>query len=189
MPRPARQRFSFPEYLSLEQESTVGHEFLDGQVWAMAGGSPDHSGIAVNVQGLLREQLSGRPCRVFNTDLRIRVSETGLATYPDGSVVCDRLELDEEDPNGHTGTNPVLLLEVLSPSAEAYDRGEKLSHYKRIPSLREVMLVAHDEKRVDLWRRTESGWTQLSFRAGEAVELESLGCALPVDEIYRDPLA
>ncbi len=189
MSQPARQLYSFRDYLLLERESTVRHEFLHGEVWAMAGGSPDHSAVAVKVVTMLSVALAGRRCRVFNTDLRIRVEATGLVTYPDASVICQKIELDPEDDKGHTAVNPTVLVEVLSPSTATYDRGEKLSHYHQIPSLREVMLVAHDERRVDLWRRTERGWTQLVFHDGTAVELESLGCMLPVAEIYFDPLA
>lgn len=189
MTQVARQLYSFEDYLRLERESPTRHEFLDGTVWAMAGGSLDDSAIGVNVTTLLRGALGARRCRVFNTDLRMRVKATGLATYPDASVICGRVELDPDDDKGHTATNPILLVEVLSPSTERYDRGEKLAHYKQIPSLREVMLVAHDGRRVDLWRRVESGWTQLAFRDGEDVELASLGVSLPVSEIYFDPLA
>ena len=89
----------------------------------------------------------------------------------------------------HTALNPTLVVEVLSPTTESYDRGEKLAHYTTIDSLREVMLVAHDEQRVDLWRRVGDHWTQVTFRPGEAVALDSLGCALPVADIYFDPLA
>ena len=189
MTQPARQLYSYADYLRLERESTIRHEFLGSEVWAMAGGSPDRSAIAVNVVRMLGNSLAGRRCRVFNTDLRIRVPATGLATYPDASVICGQVELDPDDEKGHTVVNPTLLVEVLSPSTEGYDRGEKLAHYKRIPSLREVMLVAHDDRRVDLWRRTDSGWTQLVSREGERVELMSLDCTLSVREIYLDPLA
>lgn len=185
----ARKHFTFAEYVRLEAMSTVKHEFLDGVVYAMAGGSPDHAAVAANVIRLLGNALEGRPCRVYTSDLRVRVLETGLGTYPDASVVCDRIELDPDDEKGHTAVNPTLLVEVSSPSTEDYDRGEKLAHYKRIPSLREVMFVAHDERRIDLWRRTERGWTQLTFSDGRAVELESVGCELSVDAVYRDPLA
>jgi Uma2 family endonuclease len=186
----ARQPYDFDQYLELEASSDVKHEFLDGNVWAMAGGSPRHAALAANVGGLLGRALTGQRCQVFSSDLRIRVAETGLATYPDVSVICDQIELDPEDRRRHTATNPTLLVEVLSPSTEAYDRGEKLAHYKRIASLREVMLVAHDENRVDLWRRTASGWTQLTFHAGQAVELESLhGIHVSVDDVYFNPLA
>lgn len=186
----ARQPYSFEEYVELEAGSSVKHEFLDGEVWAMAGGSLRHGAIAANVVGLLRQALAGRRCQVFTSDVRIRVKETGLATYPDVSVICEQPELDPEDRKGHTAINPTLLVEVLSPSTESYDRGEKLAHYKRIDALREVILVAHDEHRIDLWRRTEASWTQLIFGPGQEVVLESLhGTVLPVDEVYFDPLA
>lgn len=189
MTQAARQLFTFADYLRLEEMSPVRHEFLDGQVWAMAGGSPDHSAIAVNVQTALVEGLRGRRCRVFNSDLRVRVKKTGLGTYPDGAVICGRIELDPDDEQGHTAVNPVLLVEVLGPTTEKYDRGEKLEHYKQIESVREVMLVAHDDRRVDLWRRTERGWTQLVFRDEQSVELTSVDCAIPVEAIYFDPLS
>ena len=184
-----RSVFSFSEYVALEVGSPVKHEFLDGVVYAMAGGSPDHAGIAATAIALLRARLTGRRRRVFSSDLRVRVVTTGLTTYPDASVVCDALELDAEDPKGHTITNPTVLVEVLSPSTEDYDRGEKLAHYKRIASLREVMLIAHDAHRVDVWRRSGKRWTPITFADGEHVELQSLDCALPVDELYADPLA
>lgn len=190
MPLLARQPYDFDEYLELEASSDVKHELLDGNAWAMTGGSPRHAAMAMRVGRMLGEALAKHPCEVFSSDLRIRVADTGLATYPDVSVICGHIELDPEDRKGHTVTNPTLVVEVLSPSTEGYDRGEKLAHYKRIPALREVMLVAHDEHRIDLWRRTRSGWTQLTFHAGQAVELESLhGIHLSVDDVYFDPLA
>jgi Uma2 family endonuclease len=185
----ARQHHSFDEYIELEEVSRVKHEFLDGQVWAMAGGSPDHTAIAINIATLLNNALRGRPCRVFGSDLRIRVQETGLGTYPDVTVVCGALELDPEDKRQHTVVNPTLIVEVLSPSTEAYDRGEKLAHYRRIPSLQEILLVGHEERRVDVWRRSPSGWKHVSVGEGEVVRLEHLQCDLPLVEIYRDPLA
>jgi Uma2 family endonuclease len=185
----ARSAFSVADYVALEEMSIVKHEFLDGVVYAMAGGSPEHAAVAANVIRLLGTALTGRKCRVYTSDLRIRVKSTGLITYPDTSVICERVDLDSEDTKGHTATNPTLLVEVLSPSTEEYDRGEKLTHYKQIPSLREVALVAHDEQRVDLWRRTGKRWTQLTFRGSEPLVLESLDCTLSLDEIFRDPLS
>lgn len=185
----ARQRFSFDEYVEFEADALTRHEFLDGQVWAMAGGSPTHAGIIATAVGLLGNAVRGSRCRVFSSDLRIRVAETGLATYPDASVFCGDVELDPADRKGHTATNPRVVLEVLSPSTEDYDRGEKLAHYKRIPSLHEIVLVAHDERRVDLWRRIGDRWTLLSFRTAEHLTLESIGASLPIDELYFDPLA
>lgn len=181
--------FTFDDYVELEANSTIKHEFLDGQVWAMSGGSPDHAAIAAAVIGMLRQALAGQRCRVFTSDLRIRVVTTGLASYPDASVICGAVELDPDDRKGHTAVNPTLLVEVLSPSTENYDRGEKLAHYKRIPSLREVMLLAHDEHRVDLWRRVGDHWTQLTFGSEDTVKLESVACSLRVADLYFDPLA
>jgi Uma2 family endonuclease len=104
-------------------------------------------------------------------------------------VVCGAIELDPDDRRGHSVSNPIVLVEVLSPSTEDYDRGEKLAHYKRVPSLREIALVAHDEPRIDVWRRLDDRWTLLSFRTGEAVVLDSLTIELSVADVYFDPLA
>lgn len=185
----ARQPFTFEDYVDLEESSPIKHEFLDGQVWAMSGGSPEHAAIAGTIIGLLRQHLVGKRRRVFTSDLRIRVDQTGLGTYPDASVVRGALQLDPADRRGHTVQNPTVVVEVLSPTTAAYDRGEKLAHYQRIPSLQEVLLVAHDERRIDLWRRVADHWTLLTFGPDDAVVLESLGCRLPVAEIYFDPLA
>jgi len=188
VPETVRQRYTFREYLDLEEMSPVKHEFCDGHVWAMAGGTPSHAAIAMNIGAALREQLRGRPCRVFSSDLRVRVLPTGLGTYPDVTVVCDELRTDPDDPKGNTVTNPVLLVEVLSPSTEEYDRGEKLAHYKRIDTLREVVLVAHDTKRLELWRRAGDLWELDVVHTGEA-KLQSVSCTFSVGDVYDDPLA
>ena len=187
MAEPARQTFSFEAYLDLEQISPIKHEFLAGQVWAMAGGTPDHAAISVNVSTLLSTSLRGRPCRVYSSDLRVRVLATGLGTYPDVTVVCGKPEFDGEDRRQQTVTNPRLIVEVLGPSTANYDRGEKLTLYQQIPSLEELVLVAHDEQSVDVWRRTPDGWAQQRASSG-SVALHSIDVELPVREIYRDPL-
>ncbi len=190
MGEPAHHRFSFDQYLMLEEDSGIKHEFLDGQVWAMSGGTPDHAAVAGNVLTLLNIQLSGKKCRVFTSDLRIRVVATGLGTYPDVSVVCGRLELDPEDAKRHTVVNPCILVEVLSPSTEAYDRGEKLRQYQQIPSVDEIVLVGHDRREIEIVRRGPNGsWSRQVARAGELAELSSVGCTLPLSEVYRDPLS
>jgi Uma2 family endonuclease len=167
----------------------VKHEFIDGHVWAMAGGSPAHAAIAVNIAALLREQVRGRPCRVFSSDLRVRVLDTGLATYPDVTVVCEALETDPGDARGHTIVNPTLVVEVLSPSTEAYDRGEKLAHYERIAGLREIVLVAHDARRLEVWRRADDSWTLEVTAGDEVARVASVDVDLPLAEIYDDPLS
>jgi Uma2 family endonuclease len=183
------RKYSLEEYVRLESYSNVRHEYLDGQVYAMAGGTPEHGLYAANVIGLIRAALAGKRCRVHTSDVRIRVKATGLDTYPDVSVVCGHAERDSIDKDAIV--NPILLVEVTSPSTEDYDRGEKLQHYQQIQALREVIFVAHDAKRVDVVRRQDDGtWGELSAAGpGEIVELHAIGCALPVDEVYRDPLA
>jgi Uma2 family endonuclease len=185
---PARQRFSFPDYVAIEEVARIKHEFLDGHVWAMAGGSPEHGAIAANVIALLGTQLRARQCRVFTSDVRVRVPATGLATYPDVSVVCGRMQTDPQDPSGSTVLNPVVVVEVLSPSTEAYDRGEKLAHYQQMPALREIVLIAHDEQRVEIWHRQDDRWTLRTVGSDGTASLESIGCELPLAEIYRNPL-
>ena len=183
-------RFTFDDYVRVEEDSGIKHEFLAGQVWAMSGGSPAHAAVAANVVTLLGNALRDKPCRTYSSDLRVRVQATGLGTYPDVTVVCDRLELDPEDPKKHTAINPRVIVEVLSPSTEDYDRGEKLGHYKQIPSLAEVMLVAHDRREVEVVRREpDGGWSREIVREGSVARLRSIECDLPVDEIYRDPLS
>lgn len=186
--QPIRQLFSFQEYVLLEEMSTVKHEFLDGQAWAMAGGTPEHAALAANLVSLLQTGLRDQRCRVYTSDLRIRVKATGLGTYPDASVISDRVELDPDDPKGHTATNPVLLAEVLSPSTQDYDRGEKLEHYKQIPSLHSILLIAQAERRVAVWRRDDSGWSEETVVTG-SVELTRLGCSIGIAELYFNPLA
>jgi Uma2 family endonuclease len=184
----SRPRLSYEEYCQIEAQSPVKHEFQDGLVWAMAGGSREHAAICANVLVLLGAQLRGGPCQPHTSDLRIRVSATGLATYPDVSVICGHAEFDSEDRAGHTVLNPTVLVEVSSPSTEQYDRTEKLAQYQRIDSLREVVLVAQAERHIEVWRRSNDGeWERLEHRSGSAV-LASIDVTLPLDDIYRDPL-
>jgi Uma2 family endonuclease len=185
---PVRQQYSFDEYVRLEELSPIKHEFLDGHVWAMAGGSPEHAGIAANIAMTLGVQLRDRPCRVFSSDLRVRVKETGLGTYPDLSVVYGRLETDPDDPKQQTVINPKVVVEVLSPSTEAYDRGEKLSHYKRIPSLEDIVLIAHDRKRIEVWHRDARGWTLEVVEDEGTATLRAIECTLLVAEVFKNPL-
>jgi Uma2 family endonuclease len=185
----AHHRFTFADYVQIDEDSRVKLEFLDGQVWAMAGGSPDHAAIAANIIALLGARLVGQKCRVFTSDLRVRVKATGLGTYPDVSVVCGAVEIDPEDPKKQTVTNPRVVIEVLSPSTEEYDRGEKLAHYKRIASLQEVVLVAQDRRTIEIVRRdAQDEWSSTVASSGNA-ELRSLGCSLALDDVYRDPLS
>ncbi len=178
---------TYAEYLAFEEQSDDKHEFLDGELFAMSGGTPDHGALAVAISAALSGALRGRPCRVHSSDVRVRVQATGLAAYPDVSVVCGKLETDAEDP--HAITNPVLLVEVLSDSTEARDRGEKAAHYRHLPSLREYVLVSQRQRRVEVYRRNEARrWELFEYGEGETAELASVACSFAVDEVYRDPL-
>ena len=180
--------FTFAEYLQRERAGDTKHELLHGEIFAMAGGTPEHARLAMRVGSALGAQLLGRPCEVFSSDLLLRVLATGLATYPDLTVVCGKLERDPEDAN--TVVNPVVLIEVLSESTERYDRGEKFAHYRRIPSLKEYVLVSQHEPRIEVFQRNEDGtsWTLRVAEASESARLTSIGCELVVDGVYANPL-
>lgn len=138
----------------------------------------------MNFGAELRARIVGGTCRVFTSDLRVRVRETGLATYPDATVVCGPLERDPEDPN--TVTNPTVLVEVLSDSTEAHDRGEKFGHYRRIQGLRAYGLVSQHERRIEVYRPNADGsWTLEEATPGRDLRGADL-CAIPVDAVYRD---
>jgi len=179
---------SYAEYLAAEALSEVRHEFLNGEVWEMSGGTPEHAALAAAVSGELRNALRGKPCRVYSSDLRIRIPETGLSTYPDVAVVCGQLATAADDEQA--AVNPVVLVEVLSPTTEGYDRGAKAAHYRRIAALREYVLVSQSQPHIEVHRRTESGrWELLEARPGETIELASLGVGLDVSAVYANPLA
>jgi len=183
MGEPALKKMSFAEYLELEEISEIKHEWLDGEIVAISGGTLEHDLLAERLSYLLQGKLSGRPCLVFGSDARNRVSATGLATYPDLSVICGRLRTDPAHP--HTLTNPCLLVEVLSPSTAAWDRGEKFRHYRHLPSLCEYLLVSQDQPLLELYRRQpDDRWLYESRGPGELLQLDSVGCSLSVDEIY-----
>jgi Uma2 family endonuclease len=176
-------RYSFADYLALEEASNTKHEFLSGEIYGMAGGTPEHAALSVAVSSVLRAQLGGGSCRVYSSDLRVRVLATGLATYPDVTVVCGELERDPESPT--TVVNPRVVVEVLSDGTEAYDRGQKLDHYRRIPSLAAVLLVSHRTPTIEVWARGSDGiWHPRTFVAGQVAEVEALPARPPVDEVY-----
>ena len=172
MPRPqpvARMRYR--EYLDAETKSDRNHEFLNGEVFAMAGGTPERGALAAAMIGELRAALRGKPCRIYSSNVRVRIEASGLTTYPDASVVCDQLETDSVDHD--VIVNPVLIVEVLSDSTEAYDRGAKAAHYRRIPGLQEYVLLAQSEPLVEVHRRNEQGRFELiEARLGESFELD-----------------
>jgi len=185
---PASRKLTYADYLALEEKSLdTKHELIDGEITAMAGGTPDHGALAMAFGRLVQNALGDRPCRVYSSDVRVRVRATGMAAYPDLSVVCGRLETDPDDALAIT--NPVVIVEVLSDSTEARDRGVKAAHYRNLESLREYVLVSQRERRIEVHRRNEAGrWELFEYESGQRVELVSLGCVVPLDEVYRDPL-
>jgi Uma2 family endonuclease len=179
----SRRHYTLADYLGVEEMSNVRHELLDGQIFAIAGGTPEHAALSAAALVLLGGKLRGGPCRPYSADLRIRVLATGLATYPDAAVICGEVERDPSSPT-HV-TNPRVIVEVLSPSTEAYDRGEKREHYQQIEALREYVLIAQDRRRVEVFvRRDEGAWEHRVHASGDAVELPSLGLTFAVDELF-----
>jgi Uma2 family endonuclease len=178
-------RYTYADYVGLESDSTTKHEFFDGEIYAMAGGTADHAALAVNVGAALVGALGDRPCRVYSSDLRIYVEAVGLATFPDASVICAPLEQHSPSPKD-TATNPVILVEVTSDSSEEWDTGQKLEAYRTIPTLREYIVVSHRERRITVHRRDDAGtWTIRSGTAGGRVSVDTLATELVVDLIYR----
>ncbi len=178
---------SFEEYLRIDASSETKHEYIGGFVFAMSGGTPEHARLAMAIGTSLTAQLQGKRCAVFSSDLRVRVRATGLATYPDVTVVCGRLEVDPAD--AHSATNPSVIIEVTSPSTANYDRETKYAHYRRIESLRAYVLVSQDEHLVEVFSRNDDGtWTLRDVRDGQA-HIAALECSLDIEGIYRDPLA
>lgn len=184
MSTPAHRIFySYDQYLALERSSNVKHEYLGGQIYAMAGGTPEHAALAAAVIGVLYAQLRGGPCRSYDADLRVRVPATGLATYPDVTVVCGEPQRDPTDPDAVT--NPTMIIEVLSRTTEAYDRTEKFEHYQQLASLQQYVLVAHAERAVEVWTRRDDGqFAATTSGPGERAELSAAQAVLDVDELY-----
>jgi Uma2 family endonuclease len=185
MTSPARQRMTAAEYLALERAAPQKHEFFNGELFAMAGASEAHNLITLNVAEALRAGLRGRPCRVYASDMRVKIDATGLYTYPDVVAVCGERQF--EDERRDTLLNPTVIFEVLSSSTEAYDRGDKFAHYRRLASLQEYVLIAQDRHRVERFTRQEPGeeWllTEISEPDG-ILRLASLDCALTLAAIY-----
>jgi Uma2 family endonuclease len=181
-----KHRYTVSEYLRYEQEASERHEYRRGEIIAMAGGTYNHSLIVANIIRELGNALKGKPCRVLDSNLRVRSRRVAMFTYPDASVVCGEPQFDPDDPANQTITNPRVLIEVLSPSTEAYDRGTKFNSYRQLESLEEYVLVSQDAPRIETFYRQADG-TWLFTAVGEPeskTRLRSLGLELPLQEIY-----
>lgn len=172
------------EYLEIERAAEFKHEYYNGRMYAMAGGSYWHSVISGNLAAALNAALRTRPCVVTTSDLRINVSREGLYTYPDVAVVCGEPEF--VDGRNDTLANPALVIEVLSPSTEAYDRGFKSSQYRTLAPLQEYVLVSQTEARVEVFSRQINGnWLLTEFAGLDSIaRFESVDASVPLAEIY-----
>jgi Uma2 family endonuclease len=178
--------YSPEEYLTLERKSESRSEYVNGHVFAMSGESREHNLIAGNVFAAIHSQFRGRDCEAYMGDMRVKVRYTGMYTYPDVVAVCDGPQF--EDNHVDTLTNPTVIIEVLSPSTEAYDRGEKFAHYRRLESLHDYVLIAQDRVLIEHFARhgdTGDQWvlTEISDLDG-TLQLASIGCVLSLREVY-----
>jgi len=172
------------EYLDLERKSEIRHEYIAGHMFAMSGASRRHSLITLNLAALIWSQLRGRPCEAHANDMRVKVSETGMYTYPDIVAVCgDPLF---EDTSIDTLLNPTLIVEVLSESTEKYDRGEKFAHYRRLDTLREYVLVSQNKMRIEHFRRDGEEWVLSEISdPGSVLHLPAIDCHIELAAIYE----
>jgi Uma2 family endonuclease len=176
------QYFTPEDYFAWEEDQLEKHELIDGQVYAMSGGTKNHSTMQLNIGSLIKSHLRGSQCSVFNSDLKVNILNTPNYTYPDLSVTCD--DRDRESPIYIT--YPCLIVEVLSKSTEAYDRGKKFEKYRRNPNLIDYVLVSSEEMAIDIYHKNDAGdWVILSYRSGDQVELQSIDLSLPIEEFYE----
>jgi Uma2 family endonuclease len=172
------------QYLAVERAAEFRNELLDGEIVAMSGGSPNHSGVKINLAIEVGTALRGTPCRAFDSDLRVRVSSS-MYTYPDLTVVCGKLIL--ADPRRDVLLNPAVIFEVLCPSTEYYDRGLKLRRYREIATLTDYILVAQDQVGIEQYTRGDANtWTLRDYqRTEDVLRIASIGVSVPLSAIYE----
>jgi Uma2 family endonuclease len=176
-------KFTPEEYFAWEEQQLERHEYLDGEVYAMSGGTIDHGSIALNFGSLLKIHMRGRGCKTLNSDCRVSIVGSSKYVYPDISVTCD----ERDKTTTQYITYPCLIIEVLSPSTEAYDRGNKFRMYRQNPSLQEYVLVSTEAVEVELFRRSAGdNWQIINYQAGDIVELKSVNLDVPIEQIYED---
>lgn len=177
-----KQRWTRESYLAFDRASDEKHEFIDGNVCAMTGASENHNLINVNITIALGIQFRGRPCKLYANDMRVRLPSHNYV-YPDIAVVCGEAQLEDEHLD--TLLNPTVIIEVLSPSTESYDRGKKFEHYRALESLQEYLLVSQEQAHIERYIRQEDGWLLTEAKGMEAsIELSSIGCALTLADVY-----
>ncbi|WP_341740135.1 Uma2 family endonuclease [Microcoleus sp. CAWBG640] len=181
--RKQERYFTPEEYFAWEEQQLEKHELIDGRVYAMSGGTRNHSDIAGNILTTIKPHLRGSGCKTYNSDCRVNILNTRNYTYPDLSVTCDR----RDNSSPQYITYPCLIVEVLSDSTEAYDRGKKFEKYRRNPNLIDYVLVSSDEMAIDIYHKNDAGdWLILSYRSGDRVELKSIGLSLAIEQFYEE---
>jgi Uma2 family endonuclease len=176
-------RFTPEEYFAWEEQQLERHEYIDGEVYAMSGGTINHGDIAGNFLSLLKSHMRGRGCKTLNSDCRVSIVGSTKYVYPDISVTCD----ERDRTTAQYITYPCLIVEVLSPGTEAYDRGNKFKMYRRNPSLQEYVLVSAETIEIELFRKTDTDvWRIINYQAGDTVELTSINLTCPIEQIYED---
>lgn len=179
----AKLPFDAAAYLDWEARQSIKHEYVHGEVFAMAGASDAHVTIALNIAMALRAHLHGGPCRVYISDMKLRVEEEDAFFYPDVFVTC----AEADRPQTHCKSEPCLVVEVLSPATSAYERGAKFAAYRKLASLREYALIDPERLSVDLfrWDDERERWVLHPYEGGDAVELASVGLTLPIEALYE----
>jgi len=181
-----QRRFTVEEYLALERAADFKSEYFNGIIYAMAGSSPEHSAITTNITGVIYGQLADKPCQTYSNDMKVRASPEGLFAYPDLSVVCGAPQFHDEKRD--VLINPVVIVEVLSDSTEAYDRGKKFIQYRHLDSLQDYLLIAQDEACIEHYsRQSADTWLLTTARRLDAtLYVASIDCTLALAGIYRN---
>jgi Uma2 family endonuclease len=185
MAAPLKLAYSVEAYLAIERAGPQKHEFYQGEIFALAGGSPTHNLILSNVVTSLNTQLRRRDCVVYPSDMRVKIPATGLYTYPDSSVVCGTPLFDDAERD--TLLNPITIIEILSPSTEEYDRGRKFQNYQTIATLREYILIAQDTYHIERYSKQPNGtWSLIVYEGRQTIcPLPAIACTLDLDDIYN----
>lgn len=178
-----KQTLTEAEYLAFEETSPLRHEYVGGEAYAMSGGTLRHNRISLNAASLLLARLAGKPCQVFMSDVKLHVARDSAYYYPDVMVACSEQASTANEVQAVS--DPLLVIEVLSPSTEATDRREKLHAYRHLPSLQEYALVSQDTQQVEVYRRQgDIGWLYITFEPGDTVEFAAVGLTLPLADLY-----
>jgi Uma2 family endonuclease len=175
-------RFNSEEYFAWEEQQLEKHEYINGEVYAMSGDSVNHGRISIRFTAMLDAHLDHSGCITGNSDIRVNIFETNNYSYPDASVTCD----ERDKSTTKYITYPCLIVEVLSDSTEAYDRGSKFRMYRQNPSLRDYLLVSSKNVEMDLYHQNDAGdWIIINYQEGDTIELKSINLSFPIEQVYR----